>query len=120
MSLSLFYLVGHKNAYKTATNRSSSTDVLQEPAAFTHATPHDAGRDQSNRQRGPAIEKNRDATSTTDDVVLKTVNLFLPVEVTVGQQPANIADLPPEPLRPNGCLSFRDVYRQCFTERLYA
>ncbi|MEP6848392.1 MAG: hypothetical protein ABI999_06020 [Acidobacteriota bacterium] len=97
--ISIFYLVGHQKAYKTDDQSLLITDVLQE-ARQRSLTQRRTMRVEINRTTNSVrlIDENTDATSPTDDNVLKVVNLVNPVDVVVGPPPGNIAYNPPEPL----------------------
>lgn len=94
--VSLFYLSSHQTLYKPDDQSLLITDVLLE-ARQRSLTQRETMRVEINLTRMSAtlIDENRPAT-IDDDVVLKSINLFEPVEVVVGTQPSNISVLPPE------------------------
>lgn len=97
--LSLFYLVGHQTAYKPDDESLLVTDVLQE-ARQRSLTQRRTMRVEINLTTNKVrlIDENQNPTTSDDDIVLKTVNLYAPVQVVVGRVPGNIGYNPPEPL----------------------
>jgi len=97
--ISIFYLTGHKKLYRPDDEALQIADIMQE------------ARQRSLTQRRPMrveinlttnivklYDENTNATTASDDVLLKAFDLFASQSVTVSTRPAEISYNPPEPM----------------------
>ncbi len=99
---SIFYLFSHQKLYKPDDQTLLITDILQE-ARQRSLTQIETMRVEINRDVNTVrlIDENTNALggdTVDNDQVIRSITLLTPGEVTVGTNPANINDTPPEPL----------------------
>lgn len=98
-AISIFYATGHKKLYQPDDQALQITDVLQE-ARQRSLTQRRTMRVEINTTTNTAklYDENLNASTSTDDILLKTVTLFPSANVRVDARPSEISYNPAEPM----------------------
>ena len=96
-AVAIFYATNHKKAYQPDDQALMLADMLQE-ARQRSLTQRRTMRVEINLSSNTAklYDENANATSSSDDVVLKAMNLFAPTNVKVDSRPSQVAYNPAE------------------------
>jgi Tfp pilus assembly protein FimT len=110
-SVALFYAFAHKKLYQPDEQALQLADMLQEGRQRA-LTQRRTMRVEINLTTNMArlYDENLDATSSSDDVLLKGLTLFSPVNVRVDTRPSQITYNPPELLTVNNASYRTSVY----------
>ena len=118
-SIAIFYATNHKKAYQPDDQALMLADMLQE-ARQRALTQRRTMRVEINLATNTAklYDENANATTASDDVVIKAMNLFAPTNVKVDSRPGQIAYNPAEQLPVPNAVFKPSVYTPSISQRV--